>query len=250
MTLERLIKALIILAGIGLFIYLVTLNVPKSTGKGIVAVSALSFVALFMFVNFLFDRKRRAAIAASLSTRGMIIGLPRDAEVIHRLADGQRNLEAKLWAHGQDSAGDLRIAEFTFITGRGKHSRTHRNMQASRACPDRWPYFRLSRRASFLKRPISNLAGSEDYGLENEAFSKRWSLECDDRDFVLLFLSPIVQDWLMLAPKHESWTIDQGRLCITHELKCDVAKTEALINRLNEFLQLVPPELAAYERPH
>jgi len=243
---ERLIQVLIVVGGLTVFVYLISLNLPKAQAKGVIAGTVVGIMGLVWGTAAYFDRKRRRELAEVLTGLGLSVGAPREARYIHRLEKGQRSLEGKFWAEGTASGGPVEVAEFIYKTGRGKHTQTHRNMQVSRPCPGEWPAFRVSRRLSFMRRPIASLIGGEDFGLENESFGKRWSIECADKDFVVLLLAPIVQDWLMLAPKDESWTIADGRVCVTQMRRCDAAETIALINRLDEFLAMVPGELAAY----
>jgi hypothetical protein len=242
---ERVIKALIILAAIGGFVYLLTLKLHRSQAKGLIVLGAIVAMALFWLTGLAFDRRRRAELSAAMTGLGLTVGDPVEAHIVHRLDKGQRGLESKFRA--SEPRSGLEIAEFTFITGSGKHRRTHHNMQASRPSPGRWPEFRLTKRPGIMRRPVTELVGNQDLGLENERFAKRWSVECHDRDFVVLLLSPIIQDWLMLAPNDESWTIADGRVCITRRRKCDAAETRALVGRLDEFLAMLPAELAAYE---
>ncbi len=242
---ERIIFALIILAGIAAFILMLGLNLPNSQAKGIIAVGAVFFVLLLWGTSAFFDRKRRREIGEALAHRGVSVGLPTQARFIHTPAKGQRSLTAKFWASG-NSTGPLEVAEFTYLTGSGKHTQTHRNMQIIRPTPGAWPDLRLFRRPGLLHRNLTSLGAAQDFGLENEAFTKRWLIECADREFVLLLLSPLVQDWLMLAPKQESWTFADGRIALTHERKCYANDALQLITRLDEFLALLPSELASY----
>jgi hypothetical protein len=247
MRLERVIQTLIVTAGIGVFVYLVTLNVPNSSAKGVIVLSVVVCIFLLWMTGVYFDRRRRRELGEALLRMGLTIGAGAEARYVHRAEKGQRGFEGKFWASGLDPHEPLQVAEFNYTTGRGKQRRTHRNMQVSRPSPGQWPEFRLSKRPGFMRRPLTELIGAQDFGLENEQFTKRWRVECADRDFVVLLLSPIVQDWLMLAPKDENWAIAEGRVCATRQRKCDVPETEALIRRLDEFLRMLPEELAAYE---
>jgi hypothetical protein len=210
---------------------------------------ALGLGALIWCTGLYFDRMRRQELGEALSRLGLAVGSPLDARFVHRQLKGQRGFEGKFWSHGTALDQPLEVAEFTFKTGRGKHTQTHRNMQVSRPSPPphRWPELRLSKKVGFMRRSLLKLGEERDFGLENEAFGKRWTIECEDKDFAVLLLSPIIQDWLMLAPKDESWALAEGRVCLTRTRKCRATDVEAMITRLDEFLAMVPDELAAYE---
>jgi len=248
MSQTRFIVVLLILTGAASIFALTQLNLPRNQMKFIVIGLAIANMALWWSAHLYLERKRRAAFAATLSARGFHVVGPADTPFIHDLRRGQRALSAKFGARGRDAGGDLSIAEFTYMTGSGKHSRTHRNMQVSRLAPSpHWPAFYLTRRPGLFERSTKDLNSPADFGLANEAFAKRWSLICSDPDFVLLLLSPIIQDWLMLSDKNESWTVARGHVCLTREHKCKPEDIDPMVHRLDEFLAMIPHELAAYE---
>lgn len=246
MKLETGVKLFIVLLGVATFGYLISLNLPKSQSKGVVAIGMIGVAVLWWVASIFFNRARLNALTQTLAQRGFTVGNPSEAMFIHTLERGQRALTSKFCARGLVAGDPIDIAEFTYMIGHGKHTRTICNMQVSRPCPGRWPDLRLSRRPGFLSRPISKLNATDAYGLESEAFAKRWEINCSDKDFAVLLLSPAAQDWLMLAPKDEYWTIVQGRICVTRQRKCSASETESLINRLNEFITMLPQELAAW----
>lgn len=250
MNQRRFITALLIVIGVISIVAMTQITLPKSQMKLVVVGVAIANTVLWWVAHRYFESKRRAAITAALTARGLRLVGPAETPFVHDLRRGQRSLHARFGAIGHDANGELALAEFTYLTGSGKHTRTHRNMQVFRPAPGHnWPALHLTRRPSFLERSIKDFVNPADIGLGNEAFAKRWSLICDDRDFALLLLSPIIQDWLMLSDKDESWTIARGHVCFTREHKCKPDDIDPMIHRLDEFLALIPSELAAYETP-
>lgn len=246
---ERILKAFIIVVAIAAAVFIFRSNLSRGATKlwliGGTVVVCVAWAIVDVVANH--RRVRRIGVAASL------LGLQwhdvTDARIIHASEERQSKFEPQLWATGELEGAPIEIAAFEFEIGRGKNSRTYHNVQVIRHCPEGWPDLRLVPPRKLWQRPVTKLLSAERAGLENPAFGKRWTLECDDQDFTLLLLTPMIQDWLLLAPKHERWTIKSGRIALTHRRRVTDRELLPLISRLDEFLALIPAELVAYERP-
>lgn len=247
MKLERIIKAIIVLVAAGGFIAVVLSGLPRGQGKLYIVGGGLVCVIAWALIDMGFDRARIRRIADATARLGLTLEDPAEAPIIHAAERRQSSFAAHMWARGEFAGQSLDVMSFEFDIGKGKHSQTFHSLQVARPCPNGWPSLYLSPRPRFWRRSITKLVDKADFGLENERFTKRWTIECADAEFVLLLLSPIIQDWLMLAPRHERWAILGGRLCITHRRKCEARDVEKLIHRVDEFLAMQPEELAAFD---
>lgn len=243
MKAERIVKVVIVLIGLGAFAYVLSMHLSRSTGKLAAGGVAVGVAIVWMIAAYYFDRARRQRIEEWGLRVGITVGLPSEAQFVHRMMKEHRNLSALFWASGEHGGEPIGIAEYSFVTGRGKGTQTHKRTQVWRRCPEAWPEWSLSKRVGLFRRSVTKLSATTGPALENPEFQKRWDVVSEADEFSLVLLTPEIQAWMMAAPKHESWMISRGRVCITHGKTADVEHLEGMIARLDEFLSMIPQEL-------
>ena len=124
-----------------------------------------------------------------------------------------------------------RLAEYTFITGAGKHSRTHCNIQISIECPETWPVIHLCDKPGFMSRPISQLFRPATPITDDAAFDKRWQVEGPGAVQALRTLGPDLRALLLRGDKAELWSIKDGWLTCTWRRACKSKDLPTLIAR-------------------
>lgn len=237
-------KLVLVLIGLAWLVYLATLHQSRGATK-LYALGGVAVLAPLWYLSESISNKgRRAKILEALGTLG--INSSDESRYLHPPTKGQKNFALTLAAKGEVNGRPVSIVEFTFDTGSGSHTVTHYRMQVWRECPERWPTLLIQKRPGIGSRPISQLFRAPRAGLELAAFEKRWQVTCDDKDFMVLALTPQVQEWLAAAPKNEEWLIGEGIACVSRHGKCQPQDIPGLIDRLDQFMSMLPAELESW----
>ncbi|MBX3377628.1 MAG: hypothetical protein KF678_11575 [Phycisphaeraceae bacterium] len=247
MRFERILKAALVVVAIIAAVVIFSANLSRGMTKLSLVIGTIVVCFAWAIVDVTGNHFRVRRIGAAASLLGLQQHDITDARIIHAPEHKQTKFEPQLWVTGELGGAPIEIAAFEFQVGSGKNSKTYHNVQVIRPCAEGWPDLRLAPPRKFWRKPISKLLASNAAGLENPAFGKRWTLECADPDFALLLLSPEVQEWLLQAPKHERWTIESGRIALTHRRRATESDMPTMISRLDEFLAMIPAELQGYE---
>jgi hypothetical protein len=159
------------------------------------------------------------------------------------------------------SGREVRLGLHQHTVSTGKSSTTFTHWAAATPCPAPWPAISIS--GENLGTKIASMLGAKDIELDDPEFNKAWHVRAlsKDRsasapDFALVLLSPEVQRFLLPASRDqhraESWWIGSGQVVcvrmVTGTPKKPTFVPQDVIDRLDGFMALVPPELDAWAR--
>ena len=151
------------------------------------------------------------------------------------------------WGTSQIDDHEVTLISHRTLRRMGKSVETVYTMIVSVECPAAWPGFRLTGGTLFSR--IAAAAGFKDLKVENATFNKRWNIRTDDEGFAILVLTPEMQEWLLEAPKKESWTILEGHLVCAWHRRLKPKDVDQFVHRVTEFRRHLPPELDAWTAP-
>lgn len=160
---------------------------------------------------------------------------------LKELSTGLKGL--KWFATRQIDGREFTLFQHSYTVHTGQSASTITHVVAATACPDWWPQLSLSRETIFHK--IADKLGMKDLQLESETFNKAWRVKTDDEDMAIVILTPTMQEWLEGSPKKESWRIGSGVVCCLSQRSLVKSPPVLLIDRVREFLALVPSEALA-----
>lgn len=197
------------------------------------------------------SKRRRAALESRLTESGFRHkskpgkderdGLFEPFDGVKALSTGAKGL--RFWAESEIDGHTVTVVEHVYLVHTGSTTSTVAHVGAAIPCPEWWPDLSLT--PEHLLHKLADAVGKRDLQLEREAFNKRWRVRTDDEDHTLLLLGPAMQEWLELAPKHESWIIGSGWVrCLRRSSVLRQDPIE-LATRVADFLGRVPPETLA-----
>ena len=161
-------------------------------------------VALVIFLVFWLERKRRndlMALAASMGLRFSpegpdLYSLEGTQIELFRLG---RSRKAANMIEVSSSGGQIRVFDYRYTTGSGKHSQTHNFTVALVACGCSVPHFDLKPETFLYK--IGELVGFKDIDLPAfPLFSDKYRLTGPDEAAVHLFFTPRRAAWFESRP--------------------------------------------------
>lgn len=207
---------------------------PQTTTDWIVLGCILAVVAAVSVFQVFRHRRRRTALAGAARELGLesVDAKSPDAAYIHRPVKGEKSHKVTLCAVGIVADRSARLAEFTYVTGSGKSSRTHHNLQLSLECPEFWPTIHLCDRPGIMNRPISELFRSAKPATDDAAFDKRWQVEGPED--ARRMLTPELRAVLLKGEKAEFWSIQDGWLTCTWRRACKPADLPVLLARTQQ----------------
>lgn len=161
-------------------------------------------MALVVALAFWLERKRRSdlmALAASMGVRFSpegpdLYSLEGTQIELFRLG---RSRKAVNMIEVSSSGGQIRIFDYRYVTGSGKHSHTHNFTVALIACGRSVPHFDLKPETFMYK--IGELVGFRDIDLPAfPLFSEKYRLTGPDEAAVHLFFTPRRAAWFESRP--------------------------------------------------
>jgi hypothetical protein len=211
----------------------------KPTDWAVFGVILAVVIAVMMLVGLYHSRRRKALLAAAgeLGLAPVDLKSP-DAQFVHELVKGQRSPKIRLCAVGFLGDQSARLAEYTYVTGYGKHSRTWHSLQVSLECPESWPAVHLGTAPGFMNRPISDLFKGRNPVTEDAAFDKRWQPQGNVAEAARM-LTPELRAYLMQGEKTELWSIKEGWITCTWRRACKTTDLPRLIGRVQQARSLV-----------
>jgi len=227
MPIVWMVRFLLLAACAGILALAISNGIPKGQAKLYIGAPMIILTVVWAASESFFDRRR----IASLRTRLEFLGFsPRTGESLHyEREDGHNNFAIDINMVADWQGVPIRITEFNFQQGTGKGATKHRYLQAAAAAPD-IPDFRLA--------PTGvNVLPARDKSLESR-FARRWNAvwpdagQADER-----FPEPLLQ-WLIEAPRHETWRCANGELSCSWKRGCTPDQAEQLLTRLATFLRL------------
>lgn len=221
---------------LGMLAFLLSIGLPKAQVKAYAALSTGVIVFLWIGVEALFDRRRLSSLRARLEFLGFT---PRASDDIHYEAtSGDRHLALAINVSADWGGVPLRLTEFSFQQGSGKGTVKHRVTQAGAAAPD-LPEFRLKHAGLLATQGFAHshvLPASDDSAAAR--FGRRWFIIYpENQEAVAQFPEPLIE-WLLKAPRRESWTCARGELSCSWSRVCTPDQAEQLLARLATFLRL------------
>jgi len=114
-----------------------------------------------------------------------------------------------------------------------------------------WPLLLLTSE-SLLSRIGEKLGLKADFKVEDEAFNKRWKVECPDEGFALAILSPEVQEVLKTGHAMDWWAIGgMGRsgggsmVCLGRNAVGSPKVVDEMLEHLTTVIARLPTEARA-----
>ncbi|MEO0513282.1 MAG: hypothetical protein AAF108_10365 [Planctomycetota bacterium] len=178
---------------------------------------------------------------------------PQVAHLEKWLKYGSRGLKSYGETTVATDRGDLAVRLFyhryTVSTGNSHHVVQH---WIALAPPQEsghpWPELTLSNE-NFVAR-IAKKLGREDHELDDTSFNDRWLVRCDDPDFPLVALPPVVQSVLADSPRYETWVFGPRGVAVLH---VGVHKSQAVVglaHRVARVRAMMPTVLDAGWTPN
>jgi hypothetical protein len=161
-------------------------------------------VALVVFLVFWLERKRRNDLMALAASTGLrfspegpdIYSLEGTQIELFRLG---RSRKAANMIEVSSSGGQIRVFDYRYVTGSGKHSQTHNFTVALIAAGGSVPHFDLKPETFMYK--IGELVGFKDIDLPAfPLFSEKYRLTGPDEAAVHLFFTPRRAAWFESRP--------------------------------------------------
>lgn len=176
----------------------------------ILAIAAcIAFIGAIAYVAWLMEKKRTEAMTAWAQSHGYVFEGPAP-QLLAELSDFKlfnqgRSRAAKNLMRVSKEVGAVRVCDYQYTTGSGKHSHTHRQTVCVMTTPGRGaPHF-FVRRQNRLFDALGKLFGGQDINFDDdEAFSKAFVLQTSGVEAqVRHFISPRLREALTrLADKN------------------------------------------------
>ncbi len=232
----------------GGFAYVMSLNLRRGSTKlalvGVVVPPLLITTGVVAY----YDRQRRRELAQGLLTRGYVTnesegGAP---QVLHyRKAPNHREFRALHSALGIHNGRPAHTAEYEIRIGGGKSSHALRVLEVALDLPVGLPAFALTPHLGLAQRPLGKIFTSAPSPVDDAAFNKRWTVDCNDPVAATAVLSPAVVAFVRKAPRHElAWRIENGWISCSWYKRPTVAEIDAGLARVEEMAVLVEAALA------
>lgn len=197
----------------------------------------IALIAGIVYLAWLMEKKRTEAMTAWAQAHGYVFEGPAqpliDELSAFKLFNQGRARTAKNLMRGAKEPGAVRICDYQFTTGSGKHQQVHQQTICVLKTPGRnAPHFFL-RRQRALFDALGKVFGGKDIDFADDpAFSKAYVLQTNgDENQLRGFMSPGLRDTLTrLAEKNilmevvgDTLVLHQGRRLKTEQLESLVA---------------------------
>lgn len=236
MPLAWVVRLLFLAALVAILGVLLSITIPKGQTKLYVGAPVFILIVLWMGAEALLERRRVSLLKARLQFLGFS---PRGSSDIHyEPTDRDRNLVLVVNMRADWNGIPIRFTDFSFQQGSGKSTVKHRFSQAAAIAPG-IPDFRLKPAGFLASQNISDLqllpASDKSPGAR---FARRWTIDHSHGDSPHDdFPEPLIE-WLLDAPRHETWTCANGELSCSWKRRCSPDQAERLLARLATFLRL------------
>jgi hypothetical protein len=250
--------AIVALGLVGVFGTIAAMNGPHSGGPDVlwIVLAGTGFLGALLAVLFLVQdvQKVRAASLALVAERlrlEHVLKPPKAQRTalyapftgLPMLRSGPRGV--KLWFGGEVDGRRVDLIEHQYVVSTGKSAHTVTHTAAATPVPPAWPRVTLSSRHA-LASWWASMTGNT-FKVENEAFNDRWIVKTESPDFVLLLLTPEVQEFLADAPSAESWHVGGGSLCWLVRKQLKPRDLPPPLARVAALRNLLPQELDVWE---
>lgn len=162
----------------------------------------IALIAGIVYLAWLMEKKRTEAMTAWAQSHGFVFegATPQliDELSAFKLFNQGRARTAKNTMRGSKEPGAVRICDYQFTTGSGKHQQVHQQTIVVLKTPGRMaPHFFL-RRQRALFDALGKVFGGQDINFEDDqAFSKAYVLQTNgDEQQLRGFMSPGLRDML------------------------------------------------------
>lgn len=197
----------------------------------------IALVGGIVWLAWYMEKKRREAMEAYAQTHGYQFEASAqqliDELSMFKLFNQGRARTAKNLMRGSKDVGSIRICDYQFTTGSGKHQQVHHQTICVLKTPGRQaPHFFL-RRQRALFDALGKVFGGQDINFDDDpAFSKAYVLQCSgDENQLRGFMSPGLRDSLTRLAEHnlvmevvgDTMVLHQGRRLKPEQLEGLVA---------------------------
>jgi len=221
---------------VGAVLFLGFNGIPKGQSKLYIHAFFLVFVFLWFGAEAWLNRRRISQLQSRLEFLGFV---PRASSDIHyEPHERHRNFEFTINVQADWNGVPIRVSEFSFQQGSGKSKVTHRYIQVAAAAAD-VPDFQLQPAGFLATQNLSEIkilpASSKSLAAQ---FSRRWTIIWPHSDEAHEHFPEPLLEWLIDAPRYESWTCVKGDLSCSWKRGCTPDQVEQLLARLATFLRL------------
>ncbi len=215
----------------------------------------LLFGAVFgtiALVGFVMSARRRKALEALAQQRGWQFSTTDPGDRVNSylgyhpfgVGHGRRVLNVM---QGTVELQAFEAFQYRYTTGAGKNQHTYVVSVAAAPMPIRAPGLSLQHENLGLK--IFDALGGEDIDFEDDAFSRRYWVKCDDRKFAYDVIDPRMMEFLMDRADGWAWQWIGDRLVIHCNGSLSPERILQAVELLCGFVQHIPRHLLADERP-
>ena len=181
----------------------------EQLGPVLAVVGVIALIGGIVYLAWLMEKKRTEAMTAWAQAHGYVFEGPAqpliDELQAFKLFNQGRARTAKNMLRGAKEPGAVRICDYQFTTGSGKHQQVHQQTICVLKTPGRQaPHF-FVRRQRALFDALGKVFGGKDIDFEDDpAFSKAYVLQTNgDEQQLRGFMSPGLRDQLTkLADKN------------------------------------------------
>ena len=208
-------------------------------------VIAIGIVAVIIAIVSLVEARRRRVLAAFAERMGFSFrpsgAVPVDHDFAGYTPFGQgRSRRASNVITGTRNGVLFRLFDYRFSTGGGKRSHNHRYGVV--AADVRLDFPRVTMRPEGLFDKMASLAGFDDVHSQDEAFSRRYHVKCDDPRRVHELFDPRMMEYLMSVPAAH-WQLGPGLVLIVRRGRFSPEELERNVGMIEGFLERVPARL-------
>lgn len=214
-------------------------------GEGQFLLFGLFFVLVVALGVFAYLRDKRRmeelrAVATRLGLRFEARGVRNMLGEVGRIAamPQGRNIRPRNVMSGRYRGVEVRILDYIFTTGSGKHQQTHRHAIAIGILPVNWPD--LTMVPENLGHKVFDALGGDDIDFESDEFSRRFWVRCSDRKFAYDVVNGRMMEFLM-APGWDRWQL-KANLIVNWTMRGPLkpAEIQGRLDRIIGFVELIP----------
>lgn len=193
-----------------------------NAGVVVVVIGAVGLVGGLVYLVYWLEKKRTEFMQEYAQARGFtFLGVDRELWALldgFKLFSQGHSRELKNAMRGVKAFGEVHLADYTYVTGSGKHRTTHQQTIAVVRTPGRAaPHFFARRQNAFFDA-LGKMFGGQDINFDDDPdFSKAYVLQtAGDEQQLRNFMSPRLREALTaLAPKKPSLEAS-GELLLVH----------------------------------
>lgn len=185
----------------------------------------IALVGGIIWLAWYMEKKRTEAMSAYAQSHGFQFEGPAqqliDELSMFKLFNQGRARTAKNLMRGAKDVGSIRICDYQFTTGSGKHQQVHHQTICVLKTPGRQvPHFFLRRQRAIFDA-LGKVFGGQDINFEDDpAFSKAYVLQCSgDENQLRGFMSPGLRDSLTRLADHNLVIEVVGDTMVLHQGK-------------------------------